>query len=476
MSYPGEDSGNAHPDCPIVNREWGYTLGVPSVPLAFGRAAALAALFSVADLTGCAFRRLPPAPGHFLWGVSTSGYQVEGGDTNSQWAAWVAGGMTEHRNPQATDSYRRWREDLDLAAGMGLSAYRFGIEWSRIAPTAGTIDKKAIAHYVTIAKEARARGMTPIVTLYHFTYPKWFDQADPKGRRGWERPDSPKIFGKYVAAIAGAFAKEKPLWLTINEPTIYTGYSYFLGLWPPAKRDVGAALTVLGNLLDAHGEAYREIHARLPDARVSFNNMAPTMHVGRVFEAFALGAVSRKAPLDDYSFQPDLAFLALLHPKLKKEVDFAALDYYFPTALTAVKTFQPWDWPVYPTGLYEAVKAYAEFFRKPVLVAENGMATQDGGARADGWTREAYLAAHVREVMRARADGIPVMGYCHWSLLDNFEWGTFTPRFGLYEVNFGDEALTRVPTPAVAYFKSIAAHDGVSPELSRLIDAARTLR
>ncbi len=404
----------------------------------------------------------------FLWGVSTAGHQVEGGDRNSQWHAWEEQGRTAHRNPHATDSFRRYREDIDLAAAMGLTAYRFSIEWSRVEPEAGTFDPEAIAHYVRVATAARARGMTPIITLFHFAYPAWLDEPDPAGNRGWERDDAPTRFARYVERAVPAFKDLRPLWLTINEPLVFAAYGYFLGQFPPGKRDPIATVRVLGKLLEGHGQAYAAMHRVVPGAMVSFNNMASTAHL-------AFSPARPEAPdlasgslLEAPVFHPDLTLMALLRPRIRGEVDFAAFDYYFPTALLAWRDYSHWDWPVYPRGIGEATRDYHAFFRRPVLIAENGMATRDGAARADGWTREAHLVAHAREVVKARDAGLPLLGYCYWSLLDNYEWGSFTPRFGLYSVDYSDGRLVRKPTAAVAFYRDIAQNDRVTPELEQL--------
>ena len=432
----------------------------------------LALVGATVALVACSGRPQPAAQ-PFLWGVSVAGHQVEGGDRNSQWARWGQQGKTQDLNVRATDSFRRFRQDLDLAADMGLSAYRFSIEWSRVEPTPGKIDLRAVEHYRRVAREARARGMTPIITLFHFAYPAWLDEPDARGNRGWERADAPDLFARYVGRVIGGFKAEKPLWLTINEPTIFATYGYNLGLWPPGKRERGTTLGVLDRLLDGHGKAYAEIHRQDPEARVSFNNFAATTHLSRLAEPYAAGKRLLPGFLGGVVLHPDLLLMSLMRPGLRKEVDYAALDYYFPIALSRLKPDLPWEWPVYPHGLFEAVRDYAGFFGKPVVGAENGVATRAGAPRSDGWTREAYLVAHVQELQSARTAGIPVMGYCHWSLLDNFEWGSFEPRFGLYQVNYGDERLTRVPTPAVAYYRDIAAHDGVRPALDRLLETAR---
>ena len=124
-----------------------------------------------------------------------------------------------------------------------------------------------------------------------------------------------------------------------------------------------------------------------------------------------------------------------------------------------------WDWEIYPEGFSKALKYYHKLSGLPVLVAENGFSTKDLAPRADGWDRETFMVHHVREMQKAIADGVPVLGYIHWSITDNWEWGSFSPRFGLYSVDCRNQKFERVPTPAVEVYRKIIENDGVTPEM-----------
>jgi beta-glucosidase len=134
--------------------------------------------------------------------------------------------------------------------------------------------------------------------------------------------------------------------------------------------------------------------------------------------------------------------------------------------MEALRLATQWDWPVVPEGVYSSLKYYHERYHMPILIAENGMATEDGKARRDGWSREAFLVNHVWQVRRAVQEGVKVIGYIHWALLDNYEWGSFKPRFGLYRVDYAKPELPRIPTPAVDVYRRIATANDLPGELA----------
>ncbi|HEY9856162.1 MAG TPA: family 1 glycosylhydrolase [Stenomitos sp.] len=385
--------------------------------------------------------------GPFLWGVSTAGFQWEGGETTSQWAAWDAAGKSEERRGLAADGYRRYTEDLDLTKGLGCNAFRTSIEWSRIEPEEGRFDPEALRHYREMLVAMRARGLTPVVTLMHFVYPAWLDKYG-----GWQSPQAVTYFNRFVERVVKEYGDLTDWYLTFNEPTVFIAGGYLSGNLPPGKvNDLKGAALVTKNLVAAHVKAYRTIHANDPVAHVSFNNYSAS---------WTLTA----GPQDD---QDDFLRQVLGTDEGLPKLDYIAIDYY--TRLKVRLPFQLpgcWDWPVYPEGFYNALKHYHQWTGLPVLVAENGMATEDLKERQDGWTREAYLTAHVEQLQRAIKDGVPVLGYIHWSITDNYEWGSYRPRFGLYSVECRTGDLRRVPTPAADTYRRIIAAGGVTPAIA----------
>ncbi|HSV85379.1 MAG TPA: family 1 glycosylhydrolase, partial [Levilinea sp.] len=206
-------------------------------------------------------------PGGFLWGTATSSHQVEGNNQNNNWAAWERADGKIHAGQRAglaADWWGgRWKEDFDRAADAGQNAHRFSIEWSRIQPTPTHWDEAALDHYREMARGLERRNMMPLVTLHHFTDPYWLSE-----RGGWENDDTPELFNRYAAKVVEALKEYVTLWVTINEPNLYTYFGYLNGVFPPGKNDRSAAFVVLRNLLRGHAMAYKTIHEIQPQSRV----------------------------------------------------------------------------------------------------------------------------------------------------------------------------------------------------------------
>ncbi|MBO9540659.1 glycoside hydrolase family 1 protein [bacterium] len=428
--------------------------------------ARLAALLGAIALVGCsiqpgagpspeAFRPLTAqdtagkGSSPFLWGVSTAGFQWEGHEELSQWARWDLAGKTEERRKNAADGLNRYAEDLDLTRGMGCNTFRTSIEWARVEPKKGEFDPEAIAHYRQLLKALRERGLTPIVTFMHFSYPAWLDAEG-----GWENPAASDAYARFVDRITREYGDLVDWYLTFNEPTVFVAGGYVSGQCPPGKKnDLIAAGKVLKHLVSAHNKAYDVVHRNDPVAKVAFNQysaswrLLPNRVQGGSGDDFLDGVLGNADSL----------------PKL----DYMAIDYYTRLKLLPFELPQPWQWPVHPQGFYDSLAFYHRLTGKPVLVAENGYANEDGKPRPDGWTREAYLTAHVEQLQRAVKDGIPVLGYVHWSITDNYEWGSYRPRFGLFSVDCRNEDQRRVPTQAASVYRQIIAAGGVTRAIAK---------
>lgn len=372
-------------------------------------------------------------PDHFIWGVSSSGYQSEGGTEDSNWKRWNDGHPEQDRYGTSVDFRHRYREDVALAKQLGVNTYRIGINWARLEPKKGQIDNVEVAYYDDLILALKQAGIAPLITLDHFVHPGWVaDQG------GWTNPQTTKDFVAYSTMIAQRYHADVHLWITFNEEgsnQVIEAIQY--------KRGLSETLHTRDNLVAAHRQTYDVIHSLDPKAMVTSNIIWMGDHFG-----------SRSLQrLTDWLFLD----------QIEDKCDVIAIDYYGANLVKAIQMGKQWKAPLEPAGLYRALQTLkSRYPDKPLLIAETGMPTEDGKPREDGITRSELLRDGVYWTQRAREDGINVIGYMVWSLTDNFEWGSYTPRFGLYTVNVKtDPSLARIPTDAVPAYQEVIRNGGV---------------
>jgi len=419
-------------------------------------------------------------PQGFLWGAATSSHQVEGNNTNNDWWEWEQqpGHILDgHRSGLACDWWNRAEQDFDLAREMGQNAHRLSLEWSRIEPREGEWDDDAIARYRQMLVGLRQRGLEPMVTLHHFTNPLWLVE---KG--GWETETVVPLFERYVTRVAEELGDLVELWSVLNEPNVYAILSYAGGRWPPGKQNLLLAFKVLSNMLLAHGRAYQAIHRLQPRAKVGI------AHAVRVFNpARPDSRLDRLAAwIPDYIFnrlvltaltEGVLAFPLALNrrvPDLVDSIDFLGLNYYS-RDVVAFDVSRPGEFfgrrfypegaemsdggygEVYPEGLYRLLKRLAAC-GKPIYITENGLPDEDDDQRPR------FLLTHLAAMQRAIEEGVPVQGYFHWSLVDNFEWAEgWTLRFGLIALNV--ETQERTLRPSGQLYKEICQANAITQHM-----------
>jgi len=475
----------------------------------------------------------PPNGGDFLWGVSTSGYQSEGGfngpnEPQNNWAIAEKTGRFA-RTGRAAEFWERYEGDFQLAASLGLTAFRLGIEWARVQPSAEDsrlddpppFDDAAIDAYADRIAACYRAGLEPVVTLQHFTHPAWL------GADAWLEDRTVRLFSEYVAYVVPRIADRlisahdcPPVhfFITINEPNILVQNTYLSPHFPGQEIGPDAALRALNRLLAAHVAAYNRIHdlyaeRGYPTPLVTTNTFCsdtywsdiilldllasresgvtdieamfaagcaelrdaietsglpfesdPFVWLGRVFHRTIDFFAPKFFTAQNWSFFTD----ALQASPRARVFDFVGMDYYDPFAghmfrlpsfrdlefpslnlrahLMDGLTSKWWDWRLLPEGLGFFCNYYANRYGRPILIAENGMAlhrksdNSTAHKRRDGISRSDYLAYHVREVKKLTAAGCPIIGYMHWSMTDNYEWGSFTPRFGLYSIDYNHMA------------------------------------
>jgi beta-glucosidase len=419
-------------------------------------------------------------PRGFLWGTATASHQVEGNNTNNQWWQWEQDGHTLDKSGLACDWWGgRWKEDMDRAAETGQNAHRFSVEWSRIQPEPGRWDEDALERYRTMLRGMIDRGLSPLVTLHHFTDPLWLTQMG-----GWETDAVVPLFEKYVRKTVEALKEYVTTWCTINEPNSYAfgGYLNILQL-PPGKMDTKLAVQVLANMLRGHAAAYRAIHEIQRDARVGYAlNYRPMLadrswwppdrwarnlaHKGfnQGFPTGISGGVLR-SPVGDVSI-----------PEARNTQDYLGLNYY----TTETVAFDPRNrdelftrrsFPEgadvspnnfaanVPTGLFDAIHwATKTYPNLPILITENGVEDPDDRLRPR------YMAQHIHQMWYAVNFNWPVKGYYHWTLVDNFEWERgWSQRFGLWALDVETQARSR--RPSADLYAEICRENGLSSDM-----------
>ncbi len=387
--------------------------------------------------------------GNLRLGVATAAVQIEGGDTSTSWHDWadepgrIADGSTPRR---ATDHWTRWREDTDLMVGLGIRDYRMGIEWARIEPRPGHYDDAAIARYREELAYLRECGVTPLVTLHHFSNPSWFE-----GLGGFAQPGSVDTFLRYVHVVVEELGDLVTDWVTINEPNVYATGGYLFGEFPPGAHTYRRLRSVLRHLAIAHCRAYRLIHDLQPGeaTRVGF------AHHLRVFEPLhRANPVHRVlARTNAHLFQDALSdamlggrFGAVLGGQPDgirpgAHYDYLGINYYSRTAVSKMAdgTFpgspvNDLGWEIHPAGLVTVAADLHRRYPGPIWVTENG--TCDA--------TDAFRARFIHEHLAAIAGSdLPFERYYHWCFVDNWEWALGeVPRFGLVHLDYDSQVRT----------------------------------
>lgn len=408
--------------------------------------------------------RFPPG---FLWGTATAAHQVEGSNRSSDWWDYEQQGRVPHQSGDACRHYELFAQDFDLCRSLGHNAHRLSIEWSRIEPSEGTWDAQAVGHYRDVVRALVDRGLEPIVTLHHFTNPAWFLR-----RGGWARRDSVALFSRYVEHVAATLDSPVKYWITINEPTVYVLQGYIVGVWPPCLASHWTtAVRVFRNLARAHRAAYAVLRRRRTNAHVGFAHSAPIVRPCNPARARdRAAAFLRDAVLNRMFFHLIGA---------PRTLDFLGINYYTRTFVRSggrgvgalvgrlCQTRHHGDdgpvsalgWEVYPEGLAIALQRFSRY-GVPLMVTENGVATDDDEMRGE------FLRRHLAALGESVANGINVIGYLYWTLMDNYEWaaGT-TARFGLASVQ--PITMERTVRASGRDFSQVCHANAVAREVNR---------
>lgn len=387
-------------------------------------------------------------PDGFTWSTATAAHQIEGGNWNNDWWRWehTAGSGVAEPSLDACDSWNRWEEDADIVASLGLGAYRFSVEWSRIEPEDGLFSIASLDHYRRMCEGLRSRGVEPVVTFHHFTTPRWL--AD---RGGWEHPDTADRFAAFAERVATRLADVMGRACTINEPNIVASIGWGYGAFPPGVRDWGRVGAVTEVFVDAHRKGVEAIRAGAPGVPVG---LTLSMDDYQAVDGGEAKLQRRRAAMEDVYLEATVGD------------DFVGVQSYTRTRVGPEGRLGPEEGvPVLPMGYEYWPECLGATVRRawevtggqvPILVTENGIGTDDDRQRID------YLHAALTSLLGAIADGVDVRGYTCWSLLDNFEWAYgYVPRFGLVEVD--RTTFARTPKPSAHWFGEVARANALLP-------------
>jgi beta-glucosidase len=446
------------------------------------------------------------ADADFVWGVSTSNFQVEGAaqidgrgvgiwDTYCRQQGKVQNGDT---GDVACDHYHRYREDIAVMRELGVGAYRFSISWPRVLPRGrGAANEAGLSFYDRLVDALLDAGIEPWICLYHWDLPQALSDLG-----GWENRDLAGWFADYAALVARRYGDRVKRFATFNEPGVFTLFGYGLGWHAPGISDKAALHKAIHHVNLSHGSAVDvlrsmvarvsvgAVHSRQPcfPATDSREDVEAAQRVSAYWndafphpQHFACYPPALADAIEPYLKPGDLAQIA-------RPVDWFGLNHYSPHYIKAEAnllgaTFggppagvqkTAFGWPMDPAAFRDTLLDLHRQFRLPIYVLENGTASDDklddtGVIRDDG--RIAYLQAYTDAIREANAAGAEVRGYFVWSLLDNFEWTSgYSLRFGLVYVDYASQR--RIPKASARWYADLIAKD--KEERERASVAANT--
>ena len=455
---------------------------------------------------------LPAAfPDNFLWGAATAAYQVEGAAAEEGRGPCIWD--MQCRKPgkvwrdqcadKSADHYHRMKEDVALMKDMGLPAYRFSISWSRVLPEGtGAINAKGLDFYDRLVDQLLAAGVAPWATLYHWDLP-----LGVYHRGGFLNRDVAEWFADFTRIVARKLCDRVTAWMPLNEPQVFIGSGMQLGRHAPGDQlRFSEVMLAAHNTLRCHGRAVQALRTEskrkllIGTAQAGVNKIPATLHPDdiRLARERALATdpetmysntmwldpmVLGKYPADylkgNASHLPALFRTGTLADDLKvigQPLDFVGVNQYQADRIRRGKDGKaetvPWpdgvpitasfEWAVAPETMYWMPKFLYERYKLPIYITENGISVRDWvslDGKCHDPTRIDFTTRYLRELGRAIADGVPVHGYFHWSLLDNFEWAEgFKHRFGLVHVDY--ETGKRTPKDSAAWYRDLIASKG----------------
>ena len=391
-------------------------------------------------------------PKDFRFGVSTAAAQIETA-VGHNWAGRKA--LDGSVFSATTGHEDQWRSDVDLIAGLAPN-YRMSLLWSRLQDRPmGPFDKDAVKFYLELIEALRKKGVSILLVLHHFEEPIWFSE---KG--GWNNKKSVEYWLDYVRKVIDIFGEYIFWWNTFNEPNLLVSMGFISGQFPPFSKNPFKAIRALGNISKCHQEAYLLIKSKFPHSLIGLS------HNSVLLEAENLLGYLPAAVTDWWYMQ----FI----PSWYGACDYFGMSYYArigydPLPVTYLYHPEKFKqnnrrhdqmWEYYPEGMRLIMRRFWKRFGKPILITENGVATRDDTFR------QVAIYDYLQQVSLAMEEGIPCLGYFHWTAWDNFEWNLGASYcFGLYELD--RNTMRRIPRPSARYFSEIASTGQVKrPEIN----------
>lgn len=417
----------------------------------------------------------------FLWGAASAAYQIEGayqedGKGLGIWDALSEGHVRHGENGNiACDHYHRYKEDVALMKKLGLKSYRFSVSWPRIMPEEGVVNEKGIQFYQNLVTELIEAGIEPMCTIFHWNLPMWLHE---KG--GWRFEGISDAFAEYTKVVVNALSDKISYWLTINEPAGFIGNGYVTGLHAPFENNIenwDSIETILPglckNVLLSHGKAVQTIREHsIKKAKIGMalngKLIMPSQETKEEITAAKAATFSDTASFFGIDFWAGAMINRDLHPMLAtvineeelnvihQQLDFMGFNCYnannydeYSGTNEAVYPGMPrtaMEWPLTPDALYWAATFLFERYSLPIMITENGMANVDF-IMSDGMVHDPqrieFIKMYLKGLKRALKEGVPVIGYQYWSILDNFEWAEgYDKRFGLIYVDYRTQKRT----------------------------------
>ena len=394
-----------------------------------------------------------PFPETFFIGASTSSYQIEGGNYNCDWYDWELSHNLE-KCSKASNSWEFYEQDIEKIIELGCNCYRFSVEWSRIMPQKGVADYKAISRYGKIVKKLVDNNITPFCTLLHFTLPSWLED-------GLENKEFDKYFLLYVKHIVKIFNNRVKYFVTYNEPMLWLVHSYIRGTRPPGKKgDWTAFQNALRTVVHSHVKVYNYLHHNVNDVRVGISEnivkYRPKSHMSVIDNILCKNTDILMNQTLLKTFTTGVLNVKFYFPKfinLNEKIDNVCLDFvglnHYNECLVSFSPLgkekmcvdmKHGEWPVTEMdwswvfdSLYVVCKDVYEKYKLPIYITENGVCET---SKKDTM-RQKFLKQNRIILDLLITKNIPIRGYMHWSLIDNWEWEDGSSRrFGLYKVNY----------------------------------------